>query len=297
MRRVRGCVAAGERRGDGGFTDPYNGKGVGRIHRVAKTGAGEALIARSLQRPIAITVDDTYVYFATRDDATQVSTLWRLQKDAPACEPTCAMPTQLTTYTGGRLDRLVHTGTVLLVQDAEEGRLFRFNGASLAPITTTSDIPTLAVTPAYAFTGSAQIPTVRRAALIEGGVMSPFYVLPDAGPTVSPGAPQLATDCTTLNLLRSNQRLVRVDVMNGQVVGDGGAVNAVGVTRMVTDERYLWMSAYNAGGIYAYDVGTRQTQGVATGNFWTVWTDDDGVYWGNHERGERGVLYMLDKRK
>ncbi len=279
----------------GMLQDPYNGEGQGRIHRIAKGGGPEALIARAQNQPRAITVDDTYVYWPTRNKATSTTTLWRLRKDAPACDPTCADPESIGTHVGGDIARLAHNGTVLLAQDMAGGRVLRHTGAAFVEILASSDLPNFAATRDYVFAGAPQTSVVGRASLVVNDRRDGWYLLPDAGPTVAPGAVQLASDCTSVYVLRDNETLRRVPVGDAATFGAGAIPGVVGATRAAADTRYLWISTYNAGGIYAYNRNSGTTTKVASGNFWTVAVDDDGVYFGEHAQGLHGALFVLDK--
>lgn len=281
----------------GASIQPYNGGATTtRIHRQSKTPADQNAdtLVEDEPRIEAIARDGAYLYWGTSDGSNGV--LRRVPAD---CIAPCAGVTTVGDSIPERIQRIyvAAPGVLALLGASQSSYVYNDATGRITPIGTTGTYPSLAVRTDDAFLGYGLGPELRTAtSLSTTPASSPFTEFPDSGGG-NVGASALATDCTNLYAYGADHQIWRLDLtaptpqlskwLDPQVAGG---------TELAADSRYLYLSAYNAGGVFAFDKTSGQKASIASGNVWSLHVDADGVYWGEHDQRTGGALFMLRNR-
>lgn len=288
---------------DGGDdTEPYNGRAGAMVLRTPKSGAGPtAVLARDQFGATGLTLDDTFAYWVVNEPG---GTILRRQSWDVDCSVACPSPTSVASFPGGtRIERLIRPAPHVLFALGGNGVLYRhlIGSAIVSPVATSGDLPGVTATSDDVFVGSALSAMVQRAP-VGGGASTTELVVPATDASV--GVQTFATDCTTLWMGRAvkpggdeivaHQIGVDGSFAAGPPFGQITEIHDLGV-----DARYVYAAAFNAGGIFVLDKSMKVTTHPYAGNVFNVAVDDDGVYFGEHDRGAAGgagTLYMLVKQ-
>jgi hypothetical protein len=280
----------------------YNGFGTARIVRVAKVGGQAAELARDQRLAVTLALEGDQVFW-TEHGIDNVSRLRSVARTA-ACDNTkCPAPALVGSFPPGhRIYHLRRAAAGLLVGLSEAGSVFRVSLPGAEPFSltnTSSSNPVFATTAEHVYAGASNVTTVHRVRLADNEVEPAWGTVPpgDAGP----GAGPMVAGCE--HLWVAGTFAESSDLLHWYKVPlTGGALSpfttsTFGVTDAKVDARYLYASAYNAGGVFAYDTQSGGTfVPIAAGNIWRLAVDDDGVYWGDHGGDAPGTIRMLVKR-
>lgn len=267
----------------------YNGRGRGRIHRLLKSKPLEADTLAD-EQPLAtnLALDGDFVYWTTAEPST---VLWRVRRDCTApctAQRVADLPISRSTWM-----RRARPGLLVLRDDANQIHAFETerptNGTTL--VTPTPNYAHASAANGELVVGADNLAEVQR---FKGPVLQG-----DAGrtsiPTLNgfnPGFSALAADCSEVFGARNDRSLWR---------SDGGASfsrfhdsGVLEVVDLASDDRYLFLAAFNAGGAFVVDKTTHAQRTLYTGNVWNLTMDRDGVYWGEHAVGSQaGKIFAL----
>jgi hypothetical protein len=292
---------------DGGDdTAPYNGLAAAVVMRAPKSGAAPAVVvARDQIGARALTLDETFVYWVTNENG---GTAIRRQSRDVDCAITCPKPdTMLILPSGARVERMIRVAPKLLYLLGGNGVLYAYTvgATSTTLVATSGDIPGMTATTTDVFVSSLVSSLVKRAPVGGSGSQTEVSIPPSMDASV--GVETLATDCTTLWMGRKKAaggselaaHLLGVDA--SFVSNTPSFMPLAEIHDLAVDARYVYAAAYNNGGIFVLDQTQRTTSRPYVGNVLAVAVDDDGVYFGEHDRapqggGPPGTLYMLVKK-
>jgi hypothetical protein len=285
-----------------GGGDGYNGFGAARIARVPKVGGPAAELARNQRFAVTLALEGEQVFW-TDHGIDNVSRLWSVARTAACDNQGCPSPALVGSFPPGhRIYHLRRAAGGLLVGLSEAGSVFRVQlpGAVPFSLTNTSNTnPVFAVTAEHVYAGASNVTTVTRVRLADDDVDPTWGTVPpgDAGP----GAGHMVAGCEHLWVVgipaqgSTPRPWYKVPLAGGTLSPFTQAT--FHTTDVKLDARYLYASAHDMGGVFAYD-----TQGggaffpIASGNIWRVAVDDEGVYWGEHGDIATGTIRMLVKR-
>lgn len=278
---------------DGGsaLSAAYNGHGNGRIRRALKAEPGQSeVLVDNLPLARAMVLDGEYVYWATREPLSAI--VYRAPRN---CTAPCTSSTSVVTNLGAaRVLRMyrVRPGLLALQINDTEVRLLETATPPATPLVTTPSFANLASGNGDVFVSAELSSVVRRYSGATGAqIGDPWSTIPDAG-GARPGFSAIATNCTEVFGARDDRSLWRSDGGIFSFLLESG----VAASDMAADDRYVFLAAFNAGGVYAVDLRTTTQRPLHSGNVWNLSADRDGVYWGEHEPSERaGEIYWMKR--
>jgi hypothetical protein len=280
----------------------YNGGAPARIWRTDRTGApgvGNAQMLASDQKGARrVAIDGPYLYWVTLEDAPTDGTMTRLNRVPRDCMAPCT-PEAVLDIGSGPLNHFVRIGPSLFLAHTANGSVLRVdaNARKAVQVGATSNYPGLATTPTAAYVSGLEIPDILRLDLLApGAAASTFATFTDFDAAAPTGAKWLATDCTTLFAIRSPHVVWRMPLTPGATPSMWVPELGRDVWSVAIDASYLYFVAANSGGVFGIDGSGNVTPIEEHANVWHLAVDDQGVYWGEHDATNPGIIRMMAKR-
>lgn len=275
----------------------YNGADDARLMRAKKDGsstAGEVLVTGQA-RAKALAVTGGYVYWAARTSGDASASAYNELRRAPAtCTPPCSYETIATLIVDDVSQILPITSTSLLtVHEGGEVARIDLQTRARVPLGSVGPYASAAASRAVIVVGGGTSADVHEILRQPNATYASTLTLPPTdGGNVGPSA--LAASCDTVFAVRSEGRGFTA-ALDASTFTAGKTVPQISYFGAMADERYFYLAAANAGGVYAYEAATGAFVQVVAGNVFDVSTDDDGVYWGDHDAPTGGKIWRLRK--
>lgn len=274
---------------DGG-DDAYNGQAAARIMRVPKKGGSTDVLAAAEAKATTVVLDGEFVYWATSDPT-------NLRRVPRACVPPCPPPESIYLGPGGtKIVALARPASGRVVALRENGDVVLLDVSTSPPSlrSTPSNVSTyvtMAVTNDAVHVAGANTGLVRSIRIADLQTTSTSIAPIDGG---SSGFSPMTTDCDALWANRGPSSTLYKAVPGGSVTPFQTLPVGL-VFGLRADAKYVYAALPNAGGVFAVDKVTKEITRISPGNVFALAVDDDGVYWGEHDRNTGGAVMIWEK--
>jgi uncharacterized protein (DUF2249 family) len=273
----------------------YNSPSLGGVYRVLKSGGQTEVVADNQPGPLSVALDSKWVYWITQGLAGGDKTVLRVPK---SCSGACPAPEAVFAGPLGADPTLHAIGEEDLFVGSTSANFRRSFDPLLPGWRSGSAWPgasraTVAASRYGIFVGAGLRNQIDR--ISQDGTASQLFLKVsegDGGP--APGAIRMATDCTSLFVLRDSiADIRRVSLADPSIVTPIVPAPLRGVYALAVDETFVYVGVSNGPGLLrTVKKGGGPVDTLVAGSVWAITTDDTAVYWGDHETG---VIYRLIK--
>lgn len=258
--------------------DAYNGKGAGRLHRIAKNDKGGVpdTLADNLLMAEAVALDGNDIYFTYIKEG--IGVVARVARD---CKAPCAPDVvHKEPNLSSRITRMYRAAPGVLVLRADDGRPFVFRPETRAWLELENPNGNgFAVTNEDVFLANANSDELLRVSL-EGQTTT--STIPDW--TNQKGVSPIATDCKSIFAYRSEDKSIwqspRSDI---RFQSWAKSLQVGNVYELVADAEYVYVGQPNGFGILAVPIAGGNPKSVTSGgSYWRLVADESGLYGGDH---------------